>query len=144
MSEHAAPALKPADDPTFKLPASLSGLQMPLLGGGLIALVVGLGLGFMTQSSVEEMPRFGMSVYLTAFLYVLTIVLGALFFVLIQHLSRAGWSVVVRRVAEFMMLMVLPMAVLFIRSSCRSSWAVLCSFGQTQATGRTTILPKRS
>ncbi|MCS7471492.1 hypothetical protein NZK35_33000 [Stieleria sp. ICT_E10.1] len=112
MSEHAAPAVKPADDPAFQLPASLRGLQMPLLGGGLIALLVGMGMAFAVSDA--DMPRFGMSAYLTAFLYVLTIVLGCLFFVLIQHLVRAGWSVVVRRVAECMMIMIVPMAFLFL------------------------------
>ncbi|PAY20358.1 hypothetical protein CKO51_06845 [Rhodopirellula sp. SM50] len=112
MSEHAAPAVKPADDPAFQLPASLRGLQMPLLGGGLIALLVGMGMAFAVSDA--DMPRFGMSAYLVAFLYVLTIVLGCLFFVLIQHLVRAGWSVVVRRVAECMMIMIVPMAFLFL------------------------------
>lgn len=40
--------------------------------------------------------------YLVAFLFATSISLGALFFVLIQHLVRAGWSVVIRRLAEFM------------------------------------------
>lgn len=38
--------------------------------------------------------------YLTAFTFGLSIALGGLFFVLIQHLTRAGWSVTVRRLAE--------------------------------------------
>ncbi|HEX2734676.1 MAG TPA: hypothetical protein VHM70_23890, partial [Polyangiaceae bacterium] len=38
--------------------------------------------------------------YLTAFLYVLAIGLGALWFVAINHLTNAKWSIVVRRVAE--------------------------------------------
>ncbi|KAA5546952.1 hypothetical protein FYK55_00575 [Roseiconus nitratireducens] len=120
MSEHAAPVVKPADDPAFQLPASLASLQLPLMSGGLFALVVGVGLAFLVGSGgaldqgSNVMPRFGFSAYLTAFMYVLTIVLGSLFFVLIQHLVRAGWSVVVRRVAEFMMIMVIPMAILFI------------------------------
>ncbi|MCA9138856.1 MAG: quinol:cytochrome C oxidoreductase [Planctomycetales bacterium] len=113
MSEHAAPAVKPADDPAFQLPASLAGLQLPMLGGGLAMLLIGMGLANAVPAEYE-MPRFGMSAYLTAFLYVLTIVLGCLFFVLIQHLVRAGWSVVVRRVAEFMMFMIFPMAFLFL------------------------------
>ncbi|MEM6777584.1 MAG: hypothetical protein AAF670_07990 [Planctomycetota bacterium] len=37
-----------------------------------------------------------------------------MFFVLIQHLVRAGWSTVVRRVAELMMIMVVPLAFLFL------------------------------
>jgi hypothetical protein len=52
--------------------------------------------------------------YLFAVFYFLTIGLGALFFVLIQHLTRAGWSVLVRRCAE-MIANTLPfIALLFI------------------------------
>ncbi|MCM2370854.1 hypothetical protein [Aporhodopirellula aestuarii] len=109
MSHHQAVAPKPADDPAFTMPALLSGLSLPLCIGGLIALVGGAFLGTTSLGG-----RFGMSVYLTAFMYAFTIALGSLFFVLIQHLSRAGWSVVVRRVAELMMVMVLPLAILFL------------------------------
>lgn len=38
--------------------------------------------------------------YLTVFAFLLSISLGGLFFVIAQHLVRAGWSVTVRRVAE--------------------------------------------
>ncbi|MEX0742311.1 MAG: hypothetical protein WD079_05890, partial [Phycisphaeraceae bacterium] len=38
--------------------------------------------------------------YLVSFAFVLAITLGCLFFVLITHLFRAGWSVLVRRPAE--------------------------------------------
>jgi hypothetical protein len=38
--------------------------------------------------------------YLVGWSFCLTLTLGALFFVLIQHLTRARWSVVVRRLAE--------------------------------------------
>jgi hypothetical protein len=38
--------------------------------------------------------------YLVALLYFLSIALGALFFVLIHFVSRAGWSTAVRRIAE--------------------------------------------
>jgi hypothetical protein len=108
MSEHGKPTVKPADDPAFQLPSSLAALWMPLSVGGLIALLVGWGIGYRVD------PRFGMSAYLTAFMYCLSITLGALFFVLIQHLSRAGWSAVVRRVGELMMVMVIPLAILFL------------------------------
>ena len=40
------------------------------------------------------------SSYLLSFFYWLTLALGGLFFVLVQFATRAGWSVVVRRVAE--------------------------------------------
>lgn len=109
MSHHHAVPQKPADDPAFQLPSMLSGLSFPLLIVGLIALVGGAFLGTTAVNG-----RFGMSVYLTAYMYALTICLGSMFFVLIQHLSRAGWSVVVRRVAEVMMIMILPLAILFV------------------------------
>ncbi|MEM7227758.1 MAG: quinol:cytochrome C oxidoreductase [Planctomycetota bacterium] len=38
--------------------------------------------------------------YLTAFIFVTTISLGALFWTMIQHATRAGWGVVSRRVCE--------------------------------------------
>ncbi len=109
MSHHQAVAPKPADDPAFTMPALLSGMSLPLCIGGLIALVGGAFLGTTSLGG-----KFGMSVYLTAYMYVFTIALGSLFFVLIQHLARAGWSVVVRRVAELMMVMLLPLALMFV------------------------------
>ena len=42
--------------------------------------------------------------YLTAFMTFLALGLGGLFFTIIQHLVRAGWSIVVRRLAENMMI----------------------------------------
>jgi hypothetical protein len=108
MSEHGTPAVKPADDPAFKLPASLAKLSLPLCAIGLAALV----LGYFVGNGVS--PKFAMSAYLTAFVYCLTITIGCLFFVLIQHLCRVGWSVVVRRIAELVMIMIVPLAILFI------------------------------
>ena len=59
-----------------------------------------LGLGaVMTWVSDVSWERFLRS-YLTAFCFVLSLSLGGLFFVMLQHLTRAGWSVVVRRIAE--------------------------------------------
>ncbi|QDV62852.1 hypothetical protein [Crateriforma conspicua] len=108
MSDHAIQS-KPADDPAFQLPSLLQGLTFPLIIAGVLALIAGAALGHFGVN-----PTFGMSVYLTSVMYVLTIAVGALFFVLIQHLCKAGWSVVVRRVAELMMVMIIPLAVLFI------------------------------
>ena len=51
---------------------------------------------------VQDPTRFAFS-YLFAFFLFLTMGLGALFFVLIQYLTKAGWSVTVRRTAEFFM-----------------------------------------
>lgn len=82
---------------------------------GLTAL---LGFRDSTYRVVEEheIPRFFYS-YLVAFTYFLSIALGALFFVVLQHLVRAKWSVVVRRLAEiltatFPVLLVLALPIL--------------------------------
>ena len=52
--------------------------------------------------------------YLTSFTFYMTLTLGSLFFVLIHYLSRAGWSVVLRRVPELFMKNITLMFVLFI------------------------------
>jgi hypothetical protein len=52
--------------------------------------------------------------YLVAYVFWLSIALGGLFFVLVQFAARAGWSVVVRRVAEFAMVALPAFIVLFI------------------------------
>jgi len=53
----------------------------------------------MAALSADGWRRFFFS-YLLNFSFLLTLALGALFFVILQHLTRAGWSVVVRRWAE--------------------------------------------
>ncbi len=65
-----------------------------------VAFVVG-GLGVLGSVVAHQIDavRFSFS-YLFAFALASSVVLGALFFVLIQHLAAAGWSVTVRRVAE--------------------------------------------
>jgi len=50
--------------------------------------------------------------YLTGFYFYLSLALGALVFVLIQHATRASWSVVIRRVAENISMALLPLVVL--------------------------------
>ena len=52
--------------------------------------------------------------YLVAFVFYLTITLGSLFFVLLHHLARAGWSVTLRRLAEALSGNVVLMAILFV------------------------------
>lgn len=64
-----------------------------------------VGLGGVAASVVVAMladhgwERFLHS-YLMAFMFVLSLCLGALFFVMLQHAVKAGWSVVIRRLAE--------------------------------------------
>lgn len=52
--------------------------------------------------------------WLAGFLYAASMGLGALFFVLLQHASKAGWSVVVRRVAENLAAPLPLLALLFV------------------------------
>lgn len=59
-------------------------------------------------------PKVFFHAYLVAFLFFLSITLGALFFVLLQHLSRAGWSASLRRLAEALSGNIVLMALLAI------------------------------
>jgi len=78
----------------------LDGLGGKLLGGGLAAGIIGLAASLVLAAFLEDgLERFWSS-YLVNFAYFLSLSLGALFFVIVQHLTRAGWSVVLRRVAE--------------------------------------------
>jgi hypothetical protein len=61
----------------------------------------------------SNMTRFAFA-YVFAFFACLTVALGAAFFVLIQRLTCAGWSVTVRRTAEFFAFGLIAMAVLAI------------------------------
>jgi hypothetical protein len=65
-------------------------------GIGVVALVASLGLGV---SADDHLEQFSFS-YLTAFMFVLALGLGCLFWVTLQHLVNARWSVVVRRLGE--------------------------------------------
>ncbi len=73
-------------------------------------ILASLILTFMLGGGLE---RFFQS-YLVNFGYFLSLTLGALFFVIIQHVVRASWSVVVRRVAEVLSSNFLLMAILFL------------------------------
>lgn len=78
-----------------------------LAAGGLAA--AGLHAAFIS----DPWPRLALA-YLVAFALVLSISLGALFFVLVQHLTRAGWSVLVRRPAEILAANTVTVTILFL------------------------------
>jgi len=79
-----------------RLGAGARRLSLVALGAGLLALAAAAALGF----SAGDHGKGFYFAYLVNFGYVLSLSLGALFFVILQHLTRAGWSVVVRRIAE--------------------------------------------
>lgn len=74
----------------------------------LVAVAVGLWIGHARGDGFRRFQH----AWLLACAFFLTISLGALFFVILQHLVRAGWSVVVRRIAELAAANVLVVAVL--------------------------------
>ena len=81
---------------------------------GLGAILISIGIGFVMG---DNLKRFFFS-YVQNYVFFTSLGLGALFFVMLQHLTRASWSVVVRRLAEiisgslpFMALLALPIIV---------------------------------
>ncbi|HSO23246.1 MAG TPA: hypothetical protein VLT81_10075 [Chondromyces sp.] len=76
--------------------------------------VLGIGGSLVLAGMLEHGADHLLETYLVSFAFFLSISLGGLFFVLLQHCTRAGWSVVVRRVAEAVAANVWLMAVLAI------------------------------
>lgn len=68
-------------------------LQKPLFAVGIVALIASF-VGYFLDHD-----QFFFS-YLTSFSFYSSIALGALFFVMLQHLTRSHWSVVLRRIPE--------------------------------------------
>lgn len=95
---HHAPAVDPA-----KLREGLGDLtgklRVPLLIAGAVGLLAAALLSLLHGGDAVKRFLFG---YLWAYWFFLTISLGGLFFVMVQHVTRAGWSVTVRRLAEFL------------------------------------------
>jgi hypothetical protein len=79
-----------------------SGAANKRLGRMFLALgVLGLAAGvFLGMAEGDDLRHF-FHAYLVGYAFILTIALGGLFFVIIQHLTNAHWSVTVRRLAEF-------------------------------------------
>jgi hypothetical protein len=67
----------------------------------------------LTDSMAQAMSRF-MHAYLVNFAFFLSLVLGGLFFVLVNHVTRSGWNVTCRRQGEMLGTMSRLMAILFI------------------------------
>lgn len=83
--------------------------RLPTLG--MAIGVVGL---LLTGLLGKGHPADALHSYLVAFLFFLSLGLGGLFFVVIQFLVRAGWSVTIRRLAEHVMATLPLFALLFI------------------------------
>lgn len=83
------------DAAQMDLPAGSLWRGLPLAGA--LAAVIGIGASFAMRGANEEQFYYS---WLVAFLYFMSLGLGALFFVLLQFATKTGWGVVVRRLAE--------------------------------------------
>ena len=93
------------DESTIRAPAAISMLN--LLGWvGCIALLVAVVWGY--QHGWSSFFRS----YILNYAFAMSLAQGGLFFVMVQHLTRAAWSVAVRRVAE-LVAGLLPLLCLF-------------------------------
>lgn len=94
------------------LPAEHPWRRFPVIGLALAVLGLGasLALGFLSEEARHQLWHS----WLVGSLFVLSIALGGLFFVLVQHATQAGWSVVVRRIAEVAMSTLPFLALLFV------------------------------
>lgn len=86
-----------------------SAVKTTILPFGVVVLAATMVLAW----AFGRLPYF-LNAYLIAFMFCLSISLGSLFFVLAAYVTRASWSVVVRRLAEISAMGVTPLAILFL------------------------------
>lgn len=93
--------IEPVDE-NVRLGSAGGGIKLGALGLGAICLLVAVFLSFLTGGDDTRTAHHAKfyHAYLTAFLYCLTTALAGLFFTMMQHLVKVGWSVNVRRVPE--------------------------------------------
>lgn len=100
---------------TIELPAKWK--PSPLFAGGLILVVLGALFGVFVKgqgASADSELRFMSHSYLANFMFIMTIALGSLFFILVQFVARAGWSTSIRRIAELIMSTIPFLTLLFL------------------------------
>ena len=108
------------DAPALSLPAGLPDDVSPLgeraMGAfrTLVVVTAVAAVGLIAGAVAESTRRQFFHSYLFAYTFALDIALGALFWVLIHHVSDAGWSVGLRRVYENLTRAILPLGVLVI------------------------------
>jgi hypothetical protein len=82
--------------PSLTLGPAARRLWVLLTVAGLVSLGVAVGLAQVTDDGAARFFR----AYLVNFTFFLSLALGAVFFILVTHLTRAGWSIALRRIAE--------------------------------------------
>jgi hypothetical protein len=94
---------------------------------GILGLCAGTALGLARHDG----GGYFFHSYLLNYCFVLSLALGALFFTALQHITRAGWSVVIRRLAEclganftFLLVLFLPILIpVLLGNAALYSWA---------------------
>ena len=96
-------------------PLDLSGWRKApvvlMIVGGIVSII-----GAIVSLQSDGGTQFGFS-WLLAFIFYLTIALGALFFVTVHHLTDAGWSVATRRFCEHIAALLFPYLAILDRKS---------------------------
>jgi len=106
------PTPKPNDDQPRLVGFPRATSAVLAVAGAVVLIVAGV-LSQPSNYLDDSLVRFSAS-YLVSYMFFLSISLGALFFVVLQHLVRAGWSVTVRRLAEILALNVIWWSLLFL------------------------------
>lgn len=124
--------MQPVD---VRLPRT-SWLSRFFLGSGVFGLVC--MIYWVYAHSLNEARA--MFAYLFSYISVLSIALGCLIFVLIQHATRAGWSAVIRRIPETAMATMPLFLLLFIPIACSTD----VIFSWTQAGAHDEVLAAKA
>ena len=98
---------KPTD---ITIPSTSLWAKLPMIGG----VAAAIGLGATLAGAMGAGRDRAMFSYLWAFEIALSLALGGLGWVMIDHLARSGWSAVIRRIPETMAVTLPLFAVLFI------------------------------
>jgi hypothetical protein len=88
-------------------------LVLPSWARKLPLILIGIGVLLAGITAIVNIRQFAYS-YLLAFMFFLSICLGAMFLVLVHHLFDAMWSAPIRRVCEHLAYLLWVMAILFI------------------------------
>jgi hypothetical protein len=104
------------DKTTIELPESWKAKTPIFALVGVVCILIGTACFFVSSGEGTNSPgmKYMSHSYLANFTYILTFTLGALFFILVQFLTRAGWSSSIRRLAEIIMMMIPYLALLFL------------------------------
>ena len=119
------------DKASIEIPEAWRAKAPIILSAGLVSLVIGMAFCFLVPAGEDYSTalRYLTHSYLANFFYIFSFTLGALFFILVQFLTRAGWSSSIRRLAEILMAMIPYLAVLFVPIIVMLFWGSSALYG---------------